>query len=73
MVIAQTLRAAGAPARFEDLDPPADSATAAWALLNGHLIRDRFSLADLAWFGGAWTPAFVDEVIARADELARSS
>ena len=69
-VIAQTLRAAGAPARFEDLDPAADRATAVWALLNGHLIRDRFSLADLAWFAGAWTPEFVDEVIERADAWA---
>jgi glycerol-1-phosphate dehydrogenase [NAD(P)+] len=71
-VIARALRAAGAPARFEELDPPADRATAAWALLNGHLIRDRFTLADLAWFAGAWTPEFVDEVIGSADALARS-
>lgn len=72
-VIAQTLRAAGSPATFEDLDPPADHATAAWALLNGHLIRDRFTLADLAWFGGMWMPAFVDDVIVEADQLARRS
>lgn len=69
-IIAQALRAAGAPARFEDLDPPADRATAVWALLNGHLIRDRFSLADLAWFAGAWTPEFVDAAIGRADDWA---
>jgi len=71
-VIARVLRAADAPARFEELDPPADRATAVWALLNGHLIRDRFTLADLAWFAGAWTPEFVDEVIDTADALAQS-
>ncbi|HLO34432.1 MAG TPA: iron-containing alcohol dehydrogenase, partial [Candidatus Deferrimicrobium sp.] len=71
-VIARALRAAGAPARFEELDPPAARATAAWALLNGHLIRDRFTLADLAWFAGAWTPEFIDEVIDAADTLAQA-
>jgi glycerol-1-phosphate dehydrogenase [NAD(P)+] len=65
--IGQALRAAGAPATFGELDPPADRRTGAWALLNGHLIRDRFTLADLAWFAGAWTAAFVDEVIEAAD------
>jgi glycerol-1-phosphate dehydrogenase [NAD(P)+] len=71
-VIARALRAAGAPARFEELDPPANRATAVWALLNGHLIRDRFTLADLAWFAGAWTPGFVDEVIETADAWAQA-
>lgn len=71
-VIARALRCAGAPARFEELDPPADRVTAVWALLNGHLIRDRFTLADLAWFAGMWTPRFVDEVIEAADALAKA-
>ncbi|MCI4355176.1 MAG: hypothetical protein L3K06_07410, partial [Thermoplasmata archaeon] len=65
-------RSAGAPARFEELDPPANRATAVWAILNGHLIRDRFTLADLAWFAGAWTPGFVDEVIETADAWAQA-
>lgn len=71
-VIARALRDAGGPARFEELDPPADRATAVWALVNGHLIRDRFTLADLAWFAGSWTPEFVDEVIDTADAWAQS-
>jgi glycerol-1-phosphate dehydrogenase [NAD(P)+] len=71
-VIARALRAAGAPARFEELDPPADRSTAVWALLNGHLIRDRFTLADLAWFAGAWTPGFVAQVIETADGWAKA-
>lgn len=70
--IGQALRAAGAPATFGELEPPADRATATWALLNGHLIRDRFTLADLAWFGGAWTEAFVDEVLEAAEGYAGS-
>jgi glycerol-1-phosphate dehydrogenase [NAD(P)+] len=69
-VIAGALRAAGAPAVFEELDPPVDRATAAWALFNGHLIRDRFTLADLAWFAGSWTRGFVEEVIETAAALA---
>jgi glycerol-1-phosphate dehydrogenase [NAD(P)+] len=53
--IATALRDAGAPATFGELDPPISLATATWALHNGHLLRDRFSLADLAWLGGLWT------------------
>jgi glycerol-1-phosphate dehydrogenase [NAD(P)+] len=71
-IIARSLRSAGAPARFAELDPPVDRATAIWALLNGHLIRERFTLADLAWFSGAWTPRFVNEVIDAADSLAQA-
>jgi glycerol-1-phosphate dehydrogenase [NAD(P)+] len=71
-IIARSLRAAGAPARFQELDPPADRETAVWALLNGHLIRERFTLADLAWFAGAWTPTFVSDVIEAADGWAQA-
>jgi len=65
--IAAALGAAGAAARFEDLEPAVDRDDAAWALYNGHLLRDRFSLADLAWFAGVWTP---DLVRASIDEAA---
>lgn len=65
--IAAALVAAGAAARFEDLEPAVSRHDAAWALYNGHLIRDRFTLADLAWFGGVWTP---DLVRASIDEAA---
>jgi glycerol-1-phosphate dehydrogenase [NAD(P)+] len=53
--IATALRDAGAPATFGELAPPISVATATWALHNGHLLRDRFSLADLAWLAGVWT------------------
>jgi glycerol-1-phosphate dehydrogenase [NAD(P)+] len=65
--IATALCGAGAAARFEDLDPAVSRDDAAWALYNGHLIRDRFTLADLAWFAGVWTP---DLVRASIDEAA---
>ena len=72
--IASALRAAGAAALFEDLEPAVSRDDAAWALYNGHLLRDRFTLADLAWFGGVWTPdlvrASIDEAAAIAAGLA---
>jgi glycerol-1-phosphate dehydrogenase [NAD(P)+] len=64
--IRQVLKSGGAPSTFEDLDPTVDVATARWALWNGHLQRDRFLMADLAWFAGAWS----EEVVARAVEAA---
>ena len=64
--IARALLDAGAPATFDQLDPAVDRETAIWALRNGHLIRDRFSVADLARFGGIWTDAFVGAAIDEA-------
>ena len=63
------LSAAGAPTRFADLDPPVDDATARWAVANCHLMRDRFTVADLAYFLGAWTDDDVDAVLAEAAAL----
>jgi glycerol-1-phosphate dehydrogenase [NAD(P)+] len=68
--IATALNAAGAAARFEDLDPAVSRNDAAWALYNGHLIRDRFTLADLAWFAGIWTPDLVRSAIDEAASIA---
>jgi glycerol-1-phosphate dehydrogenase [NAD(P)+] len=68
--IAGALRSAGAPATFPELDPPASPETAAWALLNGHLMRDRFTLADLAFFGGAWSTEVAREAIDEAAAIA---
>lgn len=68
--IAGVLRGAGAAATFEALDPAVSRTDAAWALFNGHLIRDRFTLADLAWFGGVWTPELVRAAIDDAAEIA---
>jgi glycerol-1-phosphate dehydrogenase [NAD(P)+] len=66
LAIATALREAGAPATFADLEPAVDPATATWALLNGHLLRDRASIADVAWFAGIWTEALVESVIDEA-------
>jgi glycerol-1-phosphate dehydrogenase [NAD(P)+] len=74
--IAAALGAAGAAARFEELEPAVGRDEAAWALYNGHLLRDRFSLADLAWFAGVWTPdlvrASIDEAAAIAAGAAKA-
>jgi glycerol-1-phosphate dehydrogenase [NAD(P)+] len=71
--IAAALVPAGAAARFEELDPPVNRQDAAWALYNGHLIRDRFTLADLAWFGGVWTPDLVRAAIDEAASIASAA
>jgi len=71
--IAQALRAAGAAARFDELEPACSQDDAAWALYNGHLIRDRFTLADLAWFAGVWTPDLVGSAIDEAARIATAA
>ncbi len=68
--IAAVLRAAGAPRTFDELEPAASTDLAAWALFNGHLIRDRFTLADLAWFAGAWSEEIARDAIETAARLA---
>jgi glycerol-1-phosphate dehydrogenase [NAD(P)+] len=40
-----------------------------WALLNCHLMRDRFTVADLATFGNLWDEAAVDAALAEAAAL----
>jgi glycerol-1-phosphate dehydrogenase [NAD(P)+] len=63
------LRRSGAPARFSQLDPPVDAGTARWALSNCHLMRDRFTVVDLAFFLGIWEPADVEGVLATAGTM----
>jgi glycerol-1-phosphate dehydrogenase [NAD(P)+] len=60
------LAEAGAPARFGELDPPVSPETARWALGNCHLMRDRFTLADLLFFAGQWDDAFIERILDRA-------
>ena len=60
------LEEAGAPARFGELDPPVSPETARWALRNCHLMRDRFTLADLLFFAGRWDDAFIERILDRA-------
>jgi glycerol-1-phosphate dehydrogenase [NAD(P)+] len=67
--LVEAMRTAGAPVRFGELDPAIDGETARWALANCHLMRDRFTIADLACFAGAWEAEDVDAVLAEAAEL----
>jgi glycerol-1-phosphate dehydrogenase [NAD(P)+] len=67
--IAATLTKAGAPIRFRDLDPPIPADTVRWALANCHLMRDRFSIVDLAFFLDAWGADEQAEVLADAAQL----
>jgi glycerol-1-phosphate dehydrogenase [NAD(P)+] len=61
--LAAALAAAGAPARFQDLDPPVAPHSVRWALQSCHLMRNRFTLADLLFFLGWWNDAFIDRVL----------
>ncbi len=64
--LGKALEEAGAPARFSELDPPVPEETARWALRNCHLMRDRFTLADLLFFFGWWDDEFVKRLFERA-------
>jgi len=64
--IATGLRAAHSPARFRDLRPSPGAATARWALENCHFMRNRFTVADLAYLTGLWSGTAVDDVLADA-------
>lgn len=67
--IATALRLAGAATRFRDVRPPADRATVRWALQDCHLMRNRFTGADLAFVTGLWDRPAVDGVLAEAEAL----
>lgn len=67
--IVRALGDAGAPTRFAELDPRVDAATARWSVDSCFLMRNRFGIVDLAFFGGLWTDEFVDGVLAEAAEL----
>ena len=55
------LRAAGAPLRMSELG--VDAARLRWALANCHLMRDRFTVADLAFFMGIFNDDGIDELL----------
>ena len=61
--LARSLAAAGAPVRFSQLDPPVPPELVRWALANCHLMRQRFTVADLAFFSGTWEPEDVDHLL----------
>ncbi len=64
--LGQALNESGAPARFGGLDPPVPEGTAFWALRNCHLMRNRFTVADLLSFIGWWDDGFVRRLFERA-------
>lgn len=63
------LAGSGAPRRFRDLVPPPGADTVRWALANCHLMRDRFTVVDLAFFLGAWDTSMADDVLLEARGL----
>ena len=67
-VVARSLAKAGHPLRYGDLGVPEDQAR--WAFQHGHLMRGRFSSADLLHYLGWLDDGFVDEVFADYRRLA---
>jgi len=63
--LAAALTETGAPARFGELAPPASPETVRWALRNCHLMRNRFTLADLLFFIGWWDEIFIEKLLER--------
>ncbi len=69
--LADALTEAGAPARFGELGPSASPETVRWALRNCHLMRNRFTLADLLFFIGWWDDAFIERLLERTRSVGR--
>jgi glycerol-1-phosphate dehydrogenase [NAD(P)+] len=67
--LVRSLASAGAPVRFSELDPPIAGDLARWALANCHLMRDRFTVADLAFFLGVWDDDGVESVVTEAARM----
>ena len=64
--LGDALREAGAPTRFRELDPPVRPEIALWALGHCHLMRNRFTLADLLFYIGWWDEALIKRLLDRA-------
>jgi glycerol-1-phosphate dehydrogenase [NAD(P)+] len=62
--LADALRTAGAPLRLGELG--IGDETGRWALANCHLMRDRFTVADLAFLTGRWEESNVRELLDEA-------
>lgn len=65
-VVARRLRAAGAAAQFDELEPPIAPELARWAVAHCALMRNRFTVVDLLAFLGWWGDDDVTEVMDRA-------
>lgn len=67
------LRAAGVPTRFSELEPAIPPDVARWAIASCHLMRDRFTVADLVDLTGAvghrWDEDFADDLLSEAAVL----
>lgn len=66
--LADALKEGGAPTRFSELDPPMTPQVSRWALQNCHLMRNRFTAADLLFFAGLWDETFVETLLDRVRE-----
>lgn len=60
--LSDALDQAGAPSRFPDLSDGPSSDEVIWALASCHLMRNRFTVADLAFITGRWTPELIAEL-----------
>ena len=67
--LARAIGTAGAPTRFSMLEPAVAPRVARWALLNCHLMRDRFTVLDLRSFMGAWNDEDVEATLSAAAGL----
>lgn len=67
--IVQALRSAGAPVRFSELNHVSDPDDIVWAFTHCHLMRNRFTIADLAYLSGAWTHDDVTEALLEAEHM----
>ena len=65
--VVRSLAGAGHPLRYEDLGVPEEQAR--WAFRHGHLMRGRFSSADLLNYLGWLDDAFTDQVFAEYRRL----
>jgi glycerol-1-phosphate dehydrogenase [NAD(P)+] len=69
IVLATTLDTLGAPVRFGDLGPRYDPEVARWAITNAHLMRDRFTVADLSDLLGLGGPQGTEAILSDLDTL----
>jgi glycerol-1-phosphate dehydrogenase [NAD(P)+] len=60
--------ASGLPTRTEDLGPGYDDGLLFWALRNSHLLRERFSIVDLADLLGVWSDEAARSIITDAEK-----
>lgn len=61
--LAMALRTAGAPTRFSELCPPVAPDVVRWVLETCHLVRNRFTIVDLAFGFGEWEPEDIEAVL----------